>query len=195
MKYSDATAQTEPRYAGLNLRLIASTIDMLLLYLLTQPIIDYLGVHLFGEVDAPSPATLSLSEADSQAKLLQQLLSVANLPNFMENYIFSNVMQILFLGALSIGCWGKWGATPGMFLFRMRIVQEDTGEPVSYRAAAIRFLCYFVAAVPLGLGFLWIIWDKKRQGLHDKIARTVVTVGRRRKADAGLTSTPPPADR
>lgn len=42
------------------------------------------------------------------------------------------------------------------------------------KQAAIRYFAYLVSILPLGLGFLWIIWDKRRQGFHDLIARTVV---------------------
>jgi len=35
---------------------------------------------------------------------------------------------------------------------------------------------YFIAFLPVGLGFFWIIWDKRKQGWHDKIAGTVVVI-------------------
>ena len=38
----------------------------------------------------------------------------------------------------------------------------------------LRFLAYFVSALPLYLGFLWIALDRRKQGWHDKIARTIV---------------------
>jgi uncharacterized RDD family membrane protein YckC len=38
----------------------------------------------------------------------------------------------------------------------------------------VRYLGYFVSALPLGLGFFWVAWDKRKQGFHDKLAKTVV---------------------
>jgi uncharacterized RDD family membrane protein YckC len=38
----------------------------------------------------------------------------------------------------------------------------------------LRFLGYFVSAFPLYLGFLWAALDRRKQGWHDKIARTIV---------------------
>jgi len=38
----------------------------------------------------------------------------------------------------------------------------------------IRYVGYFVAVLPLGLGILWVAWDKKKQGWHDKMAKTLV---------------------
>jgi uncharacterized RDD family membrane protein YckC len=38
----------------------------------------------------------------------------------------------------------------------------------------LRAVCYYLSALLLFMGFVWIIFDKNRQGLHDKIAGTVV---------------------
>ena len=38
----------------------------------------------------------------------------------------------------------------------------------------LRFLAYFISALPAGLGFLWIFTNKKRQCLHDILCKTVV---------------------
>jgi uncharacterized RDD family membrane protein YckC len=37
-----------------------------------------------------------------------------------------------------------------------------------------RYFAYYLSTILLGLGFLWIIWDPKKQGWHDKLAGTVV---------------------
>ncbi len=37
-----------------------------------------------------------------------------------------------------------------------------------------RYLGYFASTIPLCLGFLWIAFDKRKQGWHDKLAGTVV---------------------
>ncbi len=42
------------------------------------------------------------------------------------------------------------------------------------RSSFVRYLAYFVSLVPLGLGYLWVALDKRKQGWHDKIAGTVV---------------------
>jgi len=39
---------------------------------------------------------------------------------------------------------------------------------------ALRYLGYYVSTIVLFLGFFWVAWDKKKQGWHDKMARTVV---------------------
>ncbi len=70
--------------------------------------------------------------------------------------------------------WIKKAATPGKMLLRMRIVDADTFQPVPAPRLFLRYIAYFASMLPLFLGFLWIAWDARKQGWHDKIARTVV---------------------
>ncbi|TPW10609.1 MAG: hypothetical protein FD130_2175, partial [Halothiobacillaceae bacterium] len=49
-----------------------------------------------------------------------------------------------------------------------------TFAPLRPGQAILRYFAYLVSILPLGLGFLWIIWDRRKQSFHDKIARSVV---------------------
>jgi hypothetical protein len=65
------------------------------------------------------------------------------------------------------------GQTPGKRLLRVRVVRLDA-KPIGWWIAFERFGGYF-ASLTLGLlGFLQILWDRNRQGLHDKTVETVV---------------------
>jgi hypothetical protein len=65
------------------------------------------------------------------------------------------------------------GQTPGKRLLRVRVVRLDA-RPIGWWIAFERFGGYF-ASLTLGLlGFLQILWDRNRQGLHDKAVETVV---------------------
>jgi uncharacterized RDD family membrane protein YckC len=73
---------------------------------------------------------------------------------------------------------GRAGQTIGKRLVGIRIVQED-GTPASYVSVLLRhFVGYTLSALVGFLGFLWVIWDSKHQGWHDKIARTIVVLAR-----------------
>jgi uncharacterized RDD family membrane protein YckC len=69
--------------------------------------------------------------------------------------------------------WARSGQTVGKMWIKAKVVGAD-GQPVSIGRALLRYLGYIVSAVLLSLGFLWIAFDRKRQGLHDKIAGTYV---------------------
>ena len=75
---------------------------------------------------------------------------------------------------VTVTFWVKLFATPGKLLMGCQIVDAGSGEPVSVRQGVFRYLGYYVSVLPLGLGFFWIAWDRRKQGFHDKIANTVV---------------------
>ena len=68
---------------------------------------------------------------------------------------------------------GKRGYTPGKGFLGLQVIRRD-GTGMSYGDAAIRTFSYVVSYFPLMLGFLWIAFDRNKQGWHDKIARTQV---------------------
>lgn len=75
---------------------------------------------------------------------------------------------------LLVGLWSWLGATPGKLLMGCRVVNAADGKPVSMRQATLRAFGYLASLLPFYLGFLWIAWDRRKQGFHDKIAHTVV---------------------
>lgn len=69
--------------------------------------------------------------------------------------------------------WARSGQTPGKMLLNIRIVTSE-GKQISFGRALLRYFGYIISTITLDLGFLWIIWDKKKQGFQDKIAGTIV---------------------
>jgi uncharacterized RDD family membrane protein YckC len=57
---------------------------------------------------------------------------------------------------------------------RLRVVDARTGQAITTGKAIGRYLGYYVSALPLLLGFIWVGIDKRKQGFHDKLAGTVV---------------------
>ena len=66
------------------------------------------------------------------------------------------------------------GASPGKALLGMKVVHAESGKKLSFWRALLRDLGYIPGAVVLGMGFLWIAGDPKKQGWHDKLANTLV---------------------
>ena len=73
-----------------------------------------------------------------------------------------------------IWLWLKIQATPGKMAISAKVVDTKTGGPMSTAQAIVRYLGYFVSTIPLCLGLIWVAFDSKKQGWHDKIAGTVV---------------------
>jgi uncharacterized RDD family membrane protein YckC len=70
--------------------------------------------------------------------------------------------------------WARGGSTPGMRLFRLRVVRDRDGGPVSWGGAILRLIGFWVSATVFYIGFIWIFFDDRRRGWHDLIAGTVV---------------------
>ena len=74
----------------------------------------------------------------------------------------------------TIWFWLRFLGTPGKMATRLKIVDAKTGNKLSLGQAIGRYFAYIPAMLPLGLGFIWVGIDKKKQGWHDKLAGTVV---------------------
>lgn len=83
------------------------------------------------------------------------------------------VTGVLTSMAYYVGFWAKSGQTVGKDLLGIKVVCKD-GEPPGWGRAFLRYIGYIISAVVLSLGFMWVLFDKKRQGWHDKIAGTYV---------------------
>jgi uncharacterized RDD family membrane protein YckC len=81
------------------------------------------------------------------------------------------------------------GQTLGMRIFGLHVVGAD-GRPVSIGVAVLRWIGLIISAAAILLGLVWVAFDARKQGWHDKIARTfVVQVG---AAEPPVPTTPAP---
>ena len=81
-------------------------------------------------------------------------------------YIFPVVATVWF--------WLRFFGTPGKMALKLKVVDARTGNRLSLRQSVGRYFAYILSAIPLGLGFIWVGIDRKKQGWHDKLANTVV---------------------
>jgi uncharacterized RDD family membrane protein YckC len=135
---------TNVKYAGFWIRIWASILDSIFIFALVTPFM----VFIYG------------SEYWSGDKIVYGWWDV------ILGYILPVVLIITF--------WVYRSATPGKSLAKISIIDVYTGKPPSKKQCIIRYLGYFAALLPLGLGIVWVAFDKKKQGWHDKIAGTAV---------------------
>jgi uncharacterized RDD family membrane protein YckC len=74
-----------------------------------------------------------------------------------------------------------WGQTLGKRALSTKVVSADDRSPITTLAAVKRAVVYgLIPAIPWGgpifglVNELWLLWDRRRQCLHDKAARTIV---------------------
>ena len=85
------------------------------------------------------------------------------------------ILTVGWLGLTSayfIVMHGLGGQTIGKSLLGLRVVGVDR-QPLSFRQAALRWFAA-VGFAPIGLGFLWVLWQAEKRGWHDFVARTWV---------------------
>jgi uncharacterized RDD family membrane protein YckC len=82
-------------------------------------------------------------------------------------------MWSLVVGGYFVLFWTLTGETPGMRLMALRVINRD-GDPLGFGQALLRLIGAILAAIPFFAGYLLILVDDRRRGLHDMIAGTTV---------------------
>ena len=69
---------------------------------------------------------------------------------------------------------GTTGQSWGKKALNIKVLDAQTGQPIGQGRAVGRYFAQILSALPCYLGFLWPLWDDKKQSFHDKIVGTVV---------------------
>ncbi len=145
---------SEPSYVGFWARFLSFVVDSIWAMILIALIV---GVGL----SAPEIDLKEATDPDRAVGVLLQLLPRLGL-------------DLLLIGVAFVLFWMFRSATPGKMLVSAVIVDAKTlGKPSTGQLIG-RYLAYYASTLPLCLGFLWVAFDKRKQGWHDKIADTLV---------------------
>lgn len=133
-------------YASFAYRLLAFLIDMVLLSTLAKAIFSLVGFQ-------------------------PVFLAREIVPSFNSG---EAILALMLLWGYNIVMIKLYGATVGKMAFGLKVM-SDNKEPIDWLSVVLReTVGKMISTLPLGLGFLWVSWDAKKQGFHDKIAGTVV---------------------
>ncbi len=137
-----------PTYVGLVTRAIAFTLDAALLNLVAIVVAVAVGLAL-SVLSVPDEVVLVFAAV-------------------------GGVLWLVWAVAYFATFWSTTGQTPANRLLRIKVVSARDGEVPRTRQCLVRFVGLTLAAIPLGAGFLPILFDDRRRGLQDMLARTVV---------------------
>jgi len=142
-------------YAGFWIRVGASIIDTIVMLVVFIPMammiygVNYMSTETTGQNMSYWSSSFHMQGGE----------------NFFLNYILPAILVLSF--------WLYKSATPGKMLTKLTIVDAKTGKKPTPVQFVLRYLGYFLSSIFL-LGFIWVAFDRRKQGWHDKIAGTVV---------------------
>ena len=84
------------------------------------------------------------------------------------------VIAVVLPALVVLAFWTARQATPGKMLISAVIIDERTAQPPTVSQHIGRYLACVLVAIPFGIGIIWIAFDRKKQGWHDKLAGTLV---------------------
>lgn len=84
------------------------------------------------------------------------------------------VAYFLVMGFYQLYREGRYGQTTGKKVLRISVRREADGTTLGFGMAFVRKLAHIVDSLACYLGWLWPLWDVRRQTFADKMCSTVV---------------------
>ncbi|MBI1257224.1 MAG: RDD family protein [Chloroflexi bacterium] len=129
--------------------------------------------------DKPKRGVIDFELADLGTRLIALII---------DGVILGLITGLLFAGARNaggflgfvIGVLYQWyfltqqnGQTPGKRVMGIRVIKVN-GAPLQAADVIVRYIGYYINSIVFGLGWIWALFDKDKQGWHDKLAGTYV---------------------
>lgn len=159
------TASVTPsqyQHAGFGVRLVAAIIDGILIGIVT------------GIVNSIFSTVLGLGTSAMYSDTMSDEAAAGLIATIMGGSLLMIGINMLISWGYYVGMTGYKGATLGKMLMKLEVVDENYQKITFGKAALREIIGKFVSSFVLCLGYLWVLFDDKKQGWHDKIAKTYV---------------------
>ncbi len=151
------------KFAGFGRRLVAYAIDNIIINIVFLILLIIISTaFIFGSISGNTSAWIA--ELTNPAHITSLALLVATF------YIVVSIAYFTYFHGIN-------GRTPGKMLLSLQVLSAE-GTPIGFGIAFLRAVGYLISSLlfTLPLGFIWVAFDKRKQGWHDKIAGTVVVI-------------------
>jgi uncharacterized RDD family membrane protein YckC len=145
-----STTTTAPRYGGFWIRVLAFILDAIVISVLTGALAPILGMPVIAPPPIPTEPGLHINIGTGSAT--------------------SGLIGLLYF----VGFWALRGQTPGQIPFGLRVVRATDGTRPDLVLSLLRYVGLIISFAVLLLGVIWVAFDGRKQGWHDKLAGTVV---------------------
>ena len=142
----------EPKYVGFWARFAANFLDGILISIFVSPASIYIGQLVSRD---RFWGYYGIRESGAKALAFYSVL-----------FVLSQIILLVL--------WFVKRASVGKMAISAKIVDAKTGGAPTKKQLIGRYFAYLLSSLPLCLGFLWIAFDPKKQGWHDKLAGTAV---------------------
>ena len=159
MQQYQVPPQPQTSYAGFWIRFIARFVDGLILGI---PLTIILFIFI-----AISGVAFTATSSDQNAQ--NATAGVAS-----GAFLLFYVIALVAIAGYQIYFWGTSGQTIAMRMFHLRVVDANTGAPIGIGRAVVRWLMSLVNSWACYIGWIWVAFDARKQGWHDKVANSVV---------------------
>jgi uncharacterized RDD family membrane protein YckC len=143
------------KYAGFWIRVVGLIIDNIIVNAVSFGLIRGLGVI---------KATCLVTDVNSDC--------IAGTTTVTEVSPLLYVILLIPILYYIIG-WGL-GGTIGQRVLGMRVADAETGKPIGVLRGLLRFIGYIISVAVIFIGLIWVAFDPRKQGWHDKFANSVV---------------------
>jgi uncharacterized RDD family membrane protein YckC len=143
-------------------------------------LIDYIPVALLTGIGVICLVTMQKVETvcltdDSEFNLGEFCATGNNGPSGLAWAIFA----VTTLLGLAFAIWnyglrqGKTGSSVGKAILKFKVVSEATGQPIGFGMSIVRQIAHAIDGAICYIGYLFPLWDAKRQTIADKLLKTI----------------------
>ncbi|MBV9384111.1 MAG: RDD family protein [Streptosporangiaceae bacterium] len=117
---------------------------------------------------------------DSVPQLVLTVIAIVVLSAGKGSTVALLFAMLFYLSALGVAIYNRWiragrtGQSWGKQVVGVRLIDEETRQPIGALMAFVRDLAHVIDGLICYIGYLFPLWDQKRQTIADKIVHTVV---------------------
>lgn len=163
-------------YASFNRKIIAFGIDIVIIMFVLFPISSILTMIFFGPNDSPLAAmnkALAQTQSADTSMFMSYLWDTLSSAKYL---LVQFLIPLVLVSLYFVYFWSKMGASIGKLIMCCKIVDADTYLAITMKQALRRMAGHCLNVLTLGIGLFMADFTKRKQGLHDKLAGTVVVI-------------------
>lgn len=159
-------------YGSFDRRLIACTIDVLILALISMIYTKFIDFVLFGGKTS-GQVVAEVLESVTGTAYNAGIISILKDYGIFYKILFIQLSSFFILWGYCIFSWMHMNATIGKYIMKLQIITSNN-KKLSFWRCNLRFFSYIISTIIIFLGFFWIYFNKERRAWHDYIASTRV---------------------